>query len=135
MQSDISEWGARDPYYTLEKLRKALRDFNEAEGTLPERLYESWFQLHLLTVEDFPPSLQFHFCEMIRALTARKDPTPPNTPGRIGDARNTINGMAGPECLRIVGLLTALIVKVEVSLGDQSSPLARYLDTRTSAEA
>lgn len=111
-----SEWGAKDPFYTLRKLRRAMRDFHEAEGTLHERLYAAWFQLHLLTVEDFPLDMQFDFCEMIRALTVRKDPIAVGFPGRIGDAQNTINGMPAGECLRMVSLITGLIGRVELSI-------------------
>ena len=130
MDDKNNPWGSRDPYYTLDKLRKALGDFNEAEGTLPERLYESWFQIHLLTVDDFPLSLQFDFCELIRKFTERRDPTPQGTPGRIGDARNTINMMPASECLHIVGLITDLIGKVERSIGESHSIPSVYLTMR-----
>ena len=130
MKSDSSEWGPKDPEYTLEKLRKALRDFHEAEGTLPQRLYEAWFQIHLLTPEDFPPSMQPEYREMISAMTNLKDPIAPGANGRVGDARNTIDHMSVGECRRVVGLLSDLIRSVEASVGQPGCAKANEISLR-----
>jgi hypothetical protein len=121
--SSPADWGRRDPFYTLEKLRKALRDFDEAEGAFHDRLYEAWFQLHLLTPDDFPVSMQSKFQAIVYAMTYRKGPTPWGAQGRIGDARNTMHGMHKQECVAVIGQITALIEEVERSIAEQRSSL------------
>ena len=116
METNIAAWGQRDPAYTLEKLKKALRDFNESDGEISDRLYEAYFQLHLLREDDFPGTLRPAFRSIITAMTEKKDPAPDGHPARIGDARFTLRQMSTDQCLRIVSWITALISEVESSM-------------------
>ena len=115
MESSVTAWGQIDPSYTLSKLKKALRDFNESDGMLSDRLYEAYFQLHLLKEHDFPRALQPAFHSIITAMTEKKDPVPAGEPGRVGDARYTLQQLSSEQCLRIVSWITALISEVESS--------------------
>ena len=119
-EKNNSEWGPRDPSYTLKKLNEALEDYDNCVGITEERLYEAYFHIHLLTANDFPEAMQPRFKALVEAMTNRRDPTPFGTPGRIGDARNTLKGMHPEECQKILNLLTGLIVEVERSMGREA---------------
>ena len=112
-----SNWGPRDPAYTLKKLNEALEDYDNCIGVTADRLYDAWLSIHLLTPQDFPEPMQPRFKELMQAMTSRPDPTPDGKPGRIGDTRNTLKGMDPIDCQRILCLLTDLILEVRRSMG------------------
>src|SRR5687768_208859 len=116
METNVMAWGQKDPQYTLEKLKKSLRDFNECDGQMSERLYEAYFQLHLLREDDFPTRLRPAFNSIITAMTEKKDPVPAGAEGRVGDVRYTLNQMSSQQSLRVVSWITALISEVESSM-------------------
>lgn len=112
-----SEWGPRDPGYTLKKLHEALHVYFSCIGMSEDRLYDAYLQIHLLTAADFPDSLQPRFRALIDAMTNRHDTTKPGEQGYIGDARNTLKGIAPSDEEEIIHLLTSLIKEVERSMG------------------
>ena len=116
MEKNVLAWGQKDPLYTLEKLKKSLRDFNESDGMVSDRLYEAYFQLHLLREDDFPLQLRPSFRAIVSAMTEKRDPAPPGDPSRVGDARYTLKQMNTQDCLQIVNWIKALISEVETSM-------------------
>ena len=115
-----SEWGPRDPSYTLKKLHEALNDYDACIGVTADRLYEIFLSIHLLTKDDFPESLQSRFSELIQAMTSRHDTTPIGQQGRIGDARNTLRGMDPVGAQMILHMLKDLTEEVERSMRRQT---------------
>lgn len=115
-----SNWGPRDPAYTLKKLHEALEDYDNCIGVTADRLYDAYLSIHLLTPIDFPEPMQPRFKELLNAMTFRHDTTQPGEQGFIGHARNTLKGMDPVDCQRILYLLTDLIKEVERSMGRET---------------
>ena len=114
MKHNCVERHCRDPQETLERLRGALKDYQECVGMTSDRLFEAYYPLHLLRECDFPAPFQVAFHSIISDMTGCWDPDPEGRPTRIGDARNTLSHLKPEEAQQIVASLSHLIEELEV---------------------